>query len=157
MTRVHTNPRTLLIDVNEIYNLIEKDLVDNASHILWEYDYYTKKYRGDRLNNVNVGIHQNQALEFVAQIYVDNGIDIRKSHLILSRDYKRISRVDELINTIKATPMQIKLKVYDEKPYEQRLRSILDSLIGNTTFSDFKIIKQEVEGEYLTLTLEGVE
>lgn len=155
--RMIPDPETLLIDVQEVYNIIEQDLVSNASEVINRYDYYTHKYRGDRLNDVNVGIYINDNMKIVVQIYVSNGEDIIKTHLIYSNDGRRIAAVDEIINTFKEKIMQIKLPAYAEKKDLQvRLEESLERLSEITDFSKFEVLQREIVGEDVIFTLKGI-
>lgn len=158
MQRVEISPETLLIDVQAIYDKIEQDLVSNSKEVIHRYDYYTHKYRGDRLNDVNVGIFINDNLKIVVQIYVTNGEDTIKSQLVYSNDGRRISAIDELINTFKQNIMQIKVPAYskDNTSLEDRINIEIELLRIVTDFSDFDIVNKEIVGEEIVVTLNGI-
>lgn len=96
MTRVSVNPQTLRVNVRDLHNMIEQDIVNNAKEVTQRYNYYTTKYRGDLLNDVNVGIFLDDDYRMAIQIYVSNGITSMQSKLKLSKDLKRISTVEQL-------------------------------------------------------------
>lgn len=161
MFRFIPNKETLKVDVQEVYDIIEQDIINNIDEVVNRYEYYTKKYRGDRLNDINVGIFQNELNRAVIQIYVTNEDDTILTRLILSRDMKRISVVDEIVNTlnneIEENIMQIKLEVYGELPLETRLEQRLLSLVEATQFNSFEITKREIDldSESIIFTLKG--
>lgn len=158
MQRVDVDPTTLLINVQEIYDMIEQDLVSNSNEVIHRYDYYTHKYRGDLLNDVNVGIFINDNLKIVVQIYITNGIDAIKTQLIYSNDGRRISAIDEIINTFKNNIMKIKVPVYTKEndlSLEDRIRIEVKTLLRVTDFKDIDIVDRIIEGENIVLTLKG--
>ncbi len=158
MQRVTVDKDTLLINVQEVYNTIEQDLVSNGSEVINRYDYYTHKYRGDRLNDVNIGIFINDNLKIVVQIYVSNGIDTIKTQLIYSNDGRRISMIDEIINTFKNNIMQIKVPAYsnDNVALEDRINKEIEQLLTVTDFTSLSIVEKTIEGENVVVTLKGV-
>lgn len=159
MQRVDIDPTTLLINVQEVYDMIEQDLVSNSNEVIHRFDYYTHKYRGDLLNDVNVGIFINDNLKIVVQIYVTNGIDIIKTQLIYSNDGRRISAIDEIINTFKNNIMKIKVPVYTKEnnlSLEDRIHIEVETLLSVTDFKDLDIVDRTIEGENIVLTLKGI-
>lgn len=158
MQRVDVDPTTLLINVQEIYDMIEQDLVSNSNEVIHRFNYYTHKYRGDLLNDVNVGIFINDNLKIVVQIYVTNGIDTIKTQLIYSNDGRRISAIDEIINTFKNNIMKIKVPVYTKEndlSLEDRIRIEVKTLLRVTDFKNIDIVDRIIEGENIVLTLKG--
>lgn len=157
-TRMIPNPTTLLVDVQEVYNIIEEDLVTNARDVVNRYEYYTHKYRGDLLNDINVGIFVNDNLKIVAQVYVSNGHDIIKTQLIFSNDGRRISAIDEIINTFKEPIMQLQLKVYDDSGLElrERLENKLEELATQLGFDGFDIVSRRIKDENVIFELKGI-
>lgn len=156
--RMIPDPETLLIDVREVYNIIEQDLVSNASEVINRYDYYTHKYRGDRLNDVNVGIFIDDRMKIVVQIYVTNGSDTIKTHLIYSNDGRRISAVDEIINTYKEQIMKIELPAYANEggDLQERLIAALERLTEVTDFESFEVTHREIVEDNVVFTLKGI-
>jgi SET domain-containing protein len=75
----------MFIDIQQTYNKIENDLLSNTDELFNRYDYYTHKYRGDRLNDVNVGLFLNDQQQPTAQIFVRNKTGYIKTHLIFNR------------------------------------------------------------------------
>lgn len=156
--RMIPNPETLLVDVKEIYNIIEEDLVTNAKEVVSRYEYYTHKYRGDLLNDINVGIFINENLKIIAQIYVTNGKDTIKTHLIFSNDGRRISAIDEIINTFKEPIMTLTLKAYDDSGLDlrERLENKLEELAVQLGFEGFDILSRKIKDEEIVFELKGI-
>jgi hypothetical protein len=80
----------MFIDIQKTYNKIEKDIITNQTEIFYRYNYYTHKYRGDRLNDINVGLFLNDNLQPVVQIFVRNKTGYIKTHLIFNRAGNKI-------------------------------------------------------------------
>ena len=80
----------MVVDIKNKYNSIEKDIIDNQANIFLLYNYYTHKYRGDRLNDINVGLFLNDRQQPTVQIFVRNKKGYIKTHLIFNRDGNKI-------------------------------------------------------------------
>lgn len=80
----------MLVDIKNTYNKIEKDLIDNQNDVFLRYEYYTKKYKGDRLNDINVGLFLNDSYQPVAQIFVRNKKGYIRTHLVFNREGNKI-------------------------------------------------------------------
>ena len=76
----------MVVDIKNKYNSIEKDIIDNESEIFLRYNYYTHKYRGDRLNDINVGLFLNDRQQPTVQIFVRNKTGYIRTHLIFNRE-----------------------------------------------------------------------
>jgi hypothetical protein len=83
----------MILDIQKTYNTIENDLLDNQKDVLNMYNYYTHKYRGNRLNDINVGLFLNDRQEPVAQVFVRNQSGYIKSHLVFNREGTEIVEV----------------------------------------------------------------
>lgn len=57
-------------DLVNKYIQIRHDLLDNSRDLQNRYEYYVKKYRGNRLEDVNVGIIPESHNRFTVQIYL---------------------------------------------------------------------------------------
>lgn len=127
MTRIGVNPQTLFISVPEVYEMIEKDIVENASEIYGRQEYYTHKYRGDLINDVNVGVYIDDDLRVAVQIYVSNGQSKLRTKLKLSQNLQRVSD-QEILN--KQNMIIVKeVPVYAEGAFNERLDAIKAKLI----------------------------
>jgi|694.fasta_scaffold133414_1 hypothetical protein len=80
----------MFLDIQKKYNEIEQDIIENEKDIFLRYNYFSKKYKGDRLNDVNVGLFLNDNLEPVAQIFVRNKTGYIKKHIIFNREGNKI-------------------------------------------------------------------
>ncbi len=86
----------MIIDVKEKYNEIEADIIANEKDIFNMYNYYTHKYRGDLLNDVNVGLFLNDNYRPTVQIFVRNKTGYIKSHVEFNREGTEIVNINEL-------------------------------------------------------------
>jgi hypothetical protein len=75
----------MVVDIRNRYNEIEKDIMTNESEIFLRYHYYTHKYRGNRLNDINVGLFLNNKQQPTAQIFVRNKTGYIRTHLIFNK------------------------------------------------------------------------
>lgn len=57
-------------DLVNKYVQIRQDLLDNSKDLENRYEYYVKKYRGNRLEDVNVGIFSESHHRFTLQIFL---------------------------------------------------------------------------------------
>lgn len=72
-------------DIQNIYSTIEKDIIDNQTQIFNMYNYYTKKYRGSRSSDVNVGLFAGDGNIPTVQIFVRNKTGYIKTHLLFNK------------------------------------------------------------------------
>lgn len=77
-------------NIQQISNIIEKDIVENQKEIFNLYNYYTKKYRGSRLLDVNVGLFLNDSNQPTVQIFVRNKTGYVRKHLIFNKEGNQI-------------------------------------------------------------------
>lgn len=80
----------MVVDIKNKYNEIEKDLTINQADVFLRYNYFTKKYKGDRFNDINVGLFLNDRYQPVAQIFVRNKKGYIRTHLIFNREGNKI-------------------------------------------------------------------
>jgi hypothetical protein len=90
----------MFLDIEKKYKEIEQDIIDNQKDIFLRYNYFSKKYMGDRLNDVNVGLFLNDNLQPVAQIFVRNKTGCIKTHIIFNREGNMIIDKVEQYNKI---------------------------------------------------------
>ena len=88
----------MVADIKNKYNEIEQDLINNQQDVFLRYNYYTKKYKGNRLNDFNVGLFLNDNLQPVAQIFVRYKTCCIKTHLIFNKAGNSVINKIELIN-----------------------------------------------------------
>lgn len=86
----------MFIDIHSTYDTIEKDIVANQSDIFNMYNHYTTKYRGDRLNDVNVGLFLNDRQIPTVQIFVRNKTGYIKKHIYFNRAGTTIQDIQTL-------------------------------------------------------------
>lgn len=81
----------IFIDIDQVHNLIEQDITSNASEIFNRYIYYTSKYRGNRLNDINVGLFLGDGNIPTVQIFIRNKTGYIKTHIQFTRDGRNIT------------------------------------------------------------------
>lgn len=144
------------IDVQAVFELIRQDIVENAEYVFNESEYYSRKYRGDILNDINVGLFFDDDNVPVVQIYVSNKYMTIKQHILFTKDCRKIQSFTEP-TIIKHTDMDNKIKVveFDHNLYDNdytleeaimdKKAELLESVI-NRTFKDIDeaitIVKQ---------------
>ena len=74
----------MILNIQNKFDQIKQDIIKNQNDIFNLYNYYTKKYKGNRLNDVNVGLFLNEHQEPTVQIFVRNKTGYIKSHLIFN-------------------------------------------------------------------------
>lgn len=74
------------IDIENKFKEIRKDLLDNAEEIRYRTEYYTRKYRGNRLNDINVGIITEPNYAYTVQVFLRNKQGYIKNNMLF--DYK---------------------------------------------------------------------
>lgn len=92
----------MIKDIQKTYDLIHNDLVTHKEDLFFMYNYYTKKYKGDRLNDINVGLFLNDKQMPTAQIFVRNKTGYIKTHLVFNRAGTQIKEVVTLNYKINA-------------------------------------------------------
>ena len=89
----------MVVDIKNKYNEIEKDLITNQADVFLRYNYFTHKYKGDRLNDINVGLFLNDQCKPVAQIFVRNTKGYIRTHLVFNREGNKI--IDKQVLNLK--------------------------------------------------------
>lgn len=80
----------MILNIQDKYNEIESDIVANQRDVFNLYNYYTHKYKGNRLNDVNVGLFLNDNQQPVTQIFVRNNTGYIKKHIVFNREGSKI-------------------------------------------------------------------
>ena len=75
----------MLINIQNKYNEIIQDFTTNQKDIFNLYNYYTKKYKGDRLNDVNCGLFLGDGNIPTVQIFVRNKTGYIRSHILFNK------------------------------------------------------------------------
>lgn len=86
-------------NIKDTYSIIEKDIINNQTQIFNMYNYYTKKYRGSRLIDVNVGLFYNEENKPTVQIFVRNKTGYIKTHTVFNREGNKINYTKTLNTT----------------------------------------------------------
>lgn len=86
----------LWLDLIEEYSKIEKDIIENKKEIFLRYNYYTRKYRGDLLNDVNVGLIADEYYRPVVQVFLRNKTGYIKKHIVFNRGGDEILSIETI-------------------------------------------------------------
>jgi hypothetical protein len=76
----------MFINIQSKYEEIYNNIVKNQKDIFNMYNHYTKKWRGDRLNDVNVGMFLEDNNIPIVQIFVRNKTGYIKSHILFNKN-----------------------------------------------------------------------
>jgi hypothetical protein len=83
--------------LQEKFQEIKNDiLVDNHQDLLNRQEYFTKKYRGNRLNDVNVGIWEEAYGTFKVQIFLRNKSGYLREQFRCKKVSSRITNIEEI-------------------------------------------------------------
>ena len=83
--------RELYIDILAKYTEIEADILENMQDVFNRQIYYTTKYRGDRLNDVNVGVFLGDGNIPTVQIFIRNKTGCIRTQFTFTRDSREIT------------------------------------------------------------------
>lgn len=88
----------MILNINEVYNKIEKDIVDNQKDIFNLYNTYTRKYANlsNRINDVNVGLFLDDNQKPTVQIFIRNKTGYRKSHITFNKEGNKIVNITNI-------------------------------------------------------------
>ena len=75
----------MLINIQDKYKEIEQNIIDNQKDIFNMYNYYTKKWRGNRLSDINVGLFLGDGNIPTVQIFVRQKNEYIKSHISFNK------------------------------------------------------------------------
>ncbi len=75
----------MLINIQDKYNEIEQHIITNQKDIFNMHNYYTKKWRGNRLNDVSVAMFIGDGNIPTVQIFVRNKTGYRRSRILFNR------------------------------------------------------------------------
>lgn len=88
--------KELLIKYQQILN----DVKENAKDLMLRYEYFTHKYRGTRLEDVNLGVWQEPGYDHTAQIFLRTRENKYIKHTLLFNYKGILLRESILSNTI---------------------------------------------------------
>ena len=80
----------MVVDIKNKIEEIENHIVNNQKDIFNLYNYYTHKWRGNRLNDINCGLFLNDLNQPTVQIFVRNKTGYVRKHLIFNREGNQI-------------------------------------------------------------------
>lgn len=83
-------------NIQSIYKLIEKDLIENEEYIFKLRNYYTTKYRSNRITDTNIGLFLDDRYNPVAQIFVRNKTGYIKTHLVFNFEGTKVKEIRTL-------------------------------------------------------------
>lgn len=75
----------MILNIQNKFAEIENHIIDNQKDIFNLYNYYTRKWKGDRLNDVNVGVFLGDGNIPTVQIFARNKTGYIKKHLLFNR------------------------------------------------------------------------
>ena len=75
----------MLINIQDKYKEIEQHIIANQKDIFNMYNYYTKKWRGNRLLDINVGLFLGDGNVPTVQIFVRQKNEYIKSHILFNK------------------------------------------------------------------------
>ena len=89
----------MVVDIKNKVEEIENHIINNQKDIFNMYNHYTKKWRGNRLNDINVGLFLNDSNQPTVQIFVRNSTGYIRKHLIFNRKGNNIIETKTLNTT----------------------------------------------------------
>ena len=89
----------MLINIQNKYKEIEQHIIANQKDIFNMYNHYTKKWRGNRLNDINVGIFLGDGNIPTVQIFVRNKTGYVRSHILFNKTGDTIIDIKTLNTT----------------------------------------------------------
>jgi len=75
----------MLINIQNKVAEIENHIIDNQKDIFNMYNYYTHKWRGSRLNDLNVGLFLGDGNVPTVQIFARNKTGYIKKHILFNK------------------------------------------------------------------------
>jgi hypothetical protein len=89
----------MLINIQDKVQEIENHIIENQTDIFNLYNYYTHKWRGSRLNDLNVGLFLNDENKPTVQIFARNKTGYIKKHLIFNKTGDTVMTIKTLNTT----------------------------------------------------------
>jgi hypothetical protein len=75
----------MLINIQNKVTEIENHIIDNQKDIFNMYNHYTKKWRGSRINDLNVGLFLGDGNIPTVQIFARNKTGYIKKHILFNK------------------------------------------------------------------------
>ena len=89
----------MFINIQDKVSEIEQHIIDHQKDIFNMYNYYTKKWRGDRLNDLNIGLFLGDGNTPTVQIFVRNKTGYIKKHILFNKAGDKINDIKTLNTT----------------------------------------------------------
>lgn len=86
----------MVVDIKNKVEEIEQHIITNQKDIFNLYNYYTHKWKGNRLNDINIGLFLNDFNQPTAQIFVRNKTGYIKKHIIFNKEGNQILDIKTL-------------------------------------------------------------
>lgn len=97
MSRFNTIPNEVIfLDVEDKFNAVKQEIITNQREVFYRYEYYTTKFKGNRLNDVNVGLFLDDNQRPVVQIFVRNVNGYMRERLVFNKAGNTIIDVETL-------------------------------------------------------------
>lgn len=87
-------------DLLNKYQEILKDVKDNAKELMLRYEHFTHKYRGTRLDDVNLGVWYEPGYNYTAQIFLRTRNNEYIKHNLLFNYKGEVLKETTISNTI---------------------------------------------------------
>lgn len=103
MNHFNTIPNNIIfLDVQEKFNQVKNEIIENQRDMFNLYNYYTTKFKGNRLNDVNVGLFLDEEQRPVVQIFIRNITGYIRERLVFNNEGTKIIDILTLNNNINA-------------------------------------------------------
>lgn len=89
----------MILNIQNKYNEIEQHIIANQKDIFNMYNYYTKKWRGNRLNDICVGMFLGDGNIPTVQIFLRNKTGYIKKHILFNKAGDKINDIKTLNTT----------------------------------------------------------
>lgn len=76
----------MFINIQEKYEEIYNSIVKNQKDIFNMYNHYTKKWRGDRLNDINIGLFLGDNNIPTVQIFIRQKNEYIRTHILFNKN-----------------------------------------------------------------------
>lgn len=90
----------MVVDIKSKYQEIKEDIFLNQKEIFLRYNYYSHKWRGDRINDINVGLFLDDNQRPVAQVFLRNKTGYIKSHIVFNKEGNKIIDIIKIYDKV---------------------------------------------------------
>ena len=84
-------PNGVNMDIVAKFLEIKEELLEERKDLLNRYEYFTRKHRGNRLNDINVGIFHEPGNKFMAQIFLQNKQGYIKNQITFDGNFRLLN------------------------------------------------------------------